>query len=285
MNIFEISNKFLTVTLSDMGGEMQSVKLLGEDRLWRGDSAFWKYHAPFLFPIVGRLNENQAVIKGGKYAMNQHGLNRIALHQMVEKSESSITFCFSSDSETLKAFPYEFELYTKYTLIGKKVEIIVTIKNKNDVALPCSVGAHPAFPIDLHEGDTLENYEVVFEDEETGLTQLLVSDAGLYCGEKACDKIQVVEIDEKSLNGTIIYKDFKSNWVSLVRKETGEKVSSFLGGHELIAFWKGDNAPFLCLEPWNGIADPDGYTGDFEKKPYIEKIDDEKSYDFSIKFE
>lgn len=284
MNLYEISNEFLCVTLSDIGGEMHGVKLCGKDRLWRGDPEFWKYHAPFLFPIVGRLNGNETFVCGKKYEMNQHGLARIAQHQVVEKTATSIVFSFSSSEETLKAYPYEFEFITAYTLIEKEIKIEITIKNKGDKDLLCSVGGHPAFPIDLYEGDCLENYEIVFEKPETGMTRLLINDDGLFIGEEECGEISVVPMDESSLNGTIIFKNFKSEYVSLVRKESGEKVSAYLGGHTLIAFWKGTNAPFLCLEPWNGLADPAKYSKNFEEKPYVETIADEKSYDFSLKF-
>lgn len=283
MKTFEISNEFLHVTLSDFGGEMTSVKFLGVERLWNGNPEFWKRHAPFLFPIVGSLKGGKTVISGKEYHMNQHGLCRIFTHEVVEKSDSSITFYFASSEETLKAYPYEFDFFTKYTLIGKKIEIIITIKNKGEDELLCSVGGHPAF-VNLYDGDTLDNYEIVFEKSEKSLEQLLIKDA-LYYKNVKCDEIKVVPTSEKSLNDTIIFSGFESDYVSLVRKGTGEKVTVSLGGHTLIAFWKGEGAPFICLEPWNGIADPYEFSGKFEDKPYMEKIEDEKEYDFSLIFE
>ncbi len=284
MNSFEISNEFLSVTLSDFGGEMTSVKLLGKERLHDGNPLFWKRHAPFLFPIVGSLKGGKTLIEDKEYLMNQHGLCRIYTHEVTSHTEDSITFCFASNDETLQAYPYEFEFFTKYTLIGKKIEIIVTIKNKGEKELVYSVGGHPAFLINLYEGDTLENYEIVFEKSEKELSRLLIKDA-LYYKKEESPEIKVVPIDEKSLNDTIIYSGFESEYVSLIRKVTGEKVSAYLGGHSLIAFWKGENAPFICLEPWNGIADPYEFSGKFEDKPYLEYTDDEKSYDFSLIFE
>ncbi len=284
MKTFEISNEFLNVTLSDFGGEMTSVRFLGVERLWNGNPEFWKRHAPFLFPIVGSLKGGKTVISGKEYFMEQHGLSRVFTHDVVEKSDSSITFYFASSEETLKSYPYEFEFFTKYTLIGKKLEIIITIKNKGEKELLCSVGGHPAFVTTLYDGDTFDNYEIVFEKEEKALERLLIKDA-LYYKKESCDAIKVVPICEKSLNGTIIFSGFESEYVSLIRKGTGEKVSAYLGGHTLIAFWKGEGAPFICLEPWNGIADPYEFSGKFEEKPFMEKIDDEKEYDFSLIFE
>lgn len=283
MKTFEISNEYLNVALSDFGGEMTSIKFLGTERLWNGNPEFWKRHAPFLFPIVGSLKGGKTVISGSEYFMNQHGLCRIFTHEVVEKNDNSITFYFASNQETLKAYPYEFEFFTKYTLIGKKIEIIITIKNKGEDTLLCSVGGHPAF-VNIYDGDTLDNYEIVFEKTEKSLQQLLIKDA-LYYKEEDVKEIQVVPMDEKSLNDTIIFSGFESDHVSLVRKGTGEKVTAYLGGHTLIAFWKGEGAPFICLEPWNGIADPYEFSGKFEDKPYMEKIDDEKEYNFSLIFE
>jgi galactose mutarotase-like enzyme len=32
---------------------------------------------------------------------------------------------------------------------------------------------------------------------------------------------------------------------------------------------KPTHAGFICLEPWHGVADPEGFTGDFREKPGV----------------
>lgn len=34
-----------------------------------------------------------------------------------------------------------------------------------------------------------------------------------------------------------------------------------------LGVWTKPGAPFVCIEPWQGLADPEGYTGDLANKP------------------
>ena len=36
-----------------------------------------------------------------------------------------------------------------------------------------------------------------------------------------------------------------------------------------LGVWSKPGAPFVCIEPWRGIADPVGFTGDFRTKPGV----------------
>jgi galactose mutarotase-like enzyme len=40
----------------------------------------------------------------------------------------------------------------------------------------------------------------------------------------------------------------------------------------LLGLWTKPGAPFLCIEPWHGIADPEGFAGDFRDKPGIFQV-------------
>ena len=69
-----IGNQYLTVTVSEMGAELQSI--LGNDGtqyLWQGDPAYWKDRALNIFPYVARLTQGRYVIDGEEYAMPIHG--------------------------------------------------------------------------------------------------------------------------------------------------------------------------------------------------------------------
>ncbi len=36
-----------------------------------------------------------------------------------------------------------------------------------------------------------------------------------------------------------------------------------------LGLWTKPGAPFICIEPWHGITDSQGFTGDFMEKPGI----------------
>lgn len=37
----------------------------------------------------------------------------------------------------------------------------------------------------------------------------------------------------------------------------------------MLGIWQKPGARYLCIEPWQGIADPIGYDGDFRDKPGV----------------
>lgn len=65
MSIILKSNQ-LTVVVSTKGAELQSIQKTdtGAEYLWQGDPTYWNRKAPVLFPIVGRLKDNQYTYKG-----------------------------------------------------------------------------------------------------------------------------------------------------------------------------------------------------------------------------
>lgn len=55
-----LQNEFLTVEVSDLGAELQSIKDADEhEYLWQGDDKYWGRRSPILFPIVSGLYQER----------------------------------------------------------------------------------------------------------------------------------------------------------------------------------------------------------------------------------
>jgi galactose mutarotase-like enzyme len=39
-----------------------------------------------------------------------------------------------------------------------------------------------------------------------------------------------------------------------------------------LGIWQKPGAPYLCIEPWAGHADPEGYAGEFRDKPGVVRL-------------
>ena len=39
-----------------------------------------------------------------------------------------------------------------------------------------------------------------------------------------------------------------------------------------LGLWSKPGAPFVCIEPWRGVADPQGFDADLREKPGIELL-------------
>ena len=61
-----LENDQLRVTISDHGAELSGIfdKKNNREVLWNADPAYWKRHAPVLFPNVGRLYNDTSLING-----------------------------------------------------------------------------------------------------------------------------------------------------------------------------------------------------------------------------
>src|SRR5229473_6591595 len=163
---FTLRNDTMTATVAAEGAELCSLKNVeGLELLWQAGEA-WPRHAPLLFPIVGRL-KNDELRHGGKiYPMTQHGFARDRRFDWAQREPTSCTLLLVDDAATRARYPFAFRLSVTYTLDGADLEIALEIANTGEEMLPASVRAHPAFNWPLLPGLAKEDYALVFSREE-----------------------------------------------------------------------------------------------------------------------
>ena len=66
-------------------------KVHNREVIWQADPAYWKRHAPVLFPNVGRHFEDHYRINGVEYPSSQHGFARDSEFTCVDMTADSIT--------------------------------------------------------------------------------------------------------------------------------------------------------------------------------------------------
>ncbi len=249
---YTIKNEKISVEVSSLGAELQSIKYSGFEYLWQGASEFWTGRAPILFPIVGGLKNTEYLLKGQKYSMPNHGIIRINEFQEVECSDDEVTMTFTSTPETLKMYPFEFTMAVTYKLENNKIIATQKITNLSSEQMPFTFGLHTGFNLD----DTLENSYIQLEDEplisnidnEGGFMVPKVTDYG--------QKNLHFHKDSFSQNNTIIFDTLKSREATLCFKNSDKKVKmEWNDDMPLLAIWAKANAPFVCIEPWAGLGD------------------------------
>jgi galactose mutarotase-like enzyme len=153
----QIKNEYLTVEVSSLGAELQSVKdANGKEYLWQADPAYWNRHSPILFPIVCGLWKDTYRTEGGTYKLGRHGFARDTEFKLIAKSDTKVTFALNESEETLKNYPYKFNLAITYRLDGNKIRVIWHVENTDSKEIHFQIGGHPAFNVpDLKEGEPL----------------------------------------------------------------------------------------------------------------------------------
>ena len=278
-----ISNEYLKVKINTHGAEINSVKSPdGLEYIWSGDKKYWARHAPILFPIVGRLKDNQYTYDGKTYEMGQHGFARDMEFDVLNQGSDWIDLQLVSNEETKKMYPFAFKLVIHYQLDDHKLSTNINVFNTDTKEMYFSVGAHPAFNVPLmNDGsEQYDDYSVKFANKGTyDQIQFDVPYANL-------EKVEKIELDQPiKLSHELFYDDAKV--VEIKNEEFTTILSNDVSDHgvsmtaydiEYGGLWSAKDAPFVCLEPWWGIADDVHTDGKIEHKVGINKISPDKKF-------
>ena len=276
-----IKNTFLTATINRFGAELCSLKNNeNKEYIWEGNPVFWGKHSPILFPIVGTLKNNSYQYNETEYHLPRHGFARDMDFELVNKKENSVTFSIQSSEETLKVYPFIFELQIIYTLDKNSLSIEYKVINNGKSKMPFSIGAHPAFALP----GNFENYAIQFEKEESLEYYLLENDL-------ISNKTKTLEFQNKLVplnyqlfeNDALIFKTLESNSVT-ISENSNPKLRVNFNDFPSLGVWTKMNAPFLCIEPWFGYSDTNENSGNLFEKEGIQILEENKTFrsEFSI---
>ena len=260
----------LTATVSVQGAELVSLKLQdGTDVLWDAGSA-WRRHSPVLFPIVGQLPNNEALINGKTYRMTQHGFARDKTFQWLERNPDGCVLELQADDETLALFPFQFRLWLTYQIVNGELTVTYTVRNRETGReMPFSLGVHPAFRWPLQAGKMREDYRLVFEEAEPEpirrLEKGLLDPAARPTPVKGCT---LALHDDLFTEDAIIFDKIRSRFVEF-GAPGGTNLHFSWHGFPQMGVWTKPGAHFLCIEPWQGYATPHGFSGEFRTKPGV----------------
>ena len=261
-----IKNSVLTAEIKHFGAELISLKTnLNKEYIWEGNPDFWGKHSPILFPIVGTLKNNSFHHNEMEYHLSRHGFARDMEFELIDATENSVTFSIQSSEETLKVYPFEFELQLIYTLDKNNLFIAYKVINKGKSTMPFAIGAHPAFALP----NQFENYAIAFEKEEPLEYYLLEDDL-------ISNKTKQLEVHNKQIpltydlfeNDALIFKTLQSNSLTILENENPILRVHFKDFPSL-GIWTKMNAPFLCIEPWFGYSDTNENSGNLLEKEGI----------------
>ena len=76
----------------------------------------------------------------------------------------------------------------------------------------------------------------------------------------------------------LIFKDLKSRQVALKHKQKGEILNVKFEGFPFLGIWAKPNAPYVCIEPWIGIADSESTNQQIKDKEGIVTLEPKKSF-------
>lgn len=284
-----ISNDIISITVADKGAELQSIfhKQYELEYLWSGDPAYWPKKSPVLFPIVGGLKSDTYRYKGKDYKLSRHGFARDNNFELVEKTNTSLTFSLKSNEQTKGSYPFDFIFIVKYSIDENKLQITFIVENTGSENVLFSVGAHPAFAVPLVKGTEYEDYYLQFSSiEEAGRWPLnsegLIETTSVPLLENESRLTLKKELFYKD---AIVFKHLNSDAISVISDKTPHGVKVEFTGFPYIGIWAAKDADFVCIEPWCGIADSVNASGELEDKKGINSLEPGAKFEVSYGIE
>lgn len=275
MTLTQISSGKLTARVNPLGAELWSLTdARGRELMTDADPAFWTGHAPLLFPIVGRLRGDSYRHEGHEYALPQHGFARQSMFQVIEQDDVSILFRLDADEETRRVYPFDFRLDMAFVVEEASLFMTATVVNQGSRDMPFSFGFHPAFAWPLPYGGRKDQHMIRFEEDEPADIRRVGSEPGLIALERFPTPVQhnsLMPTHEMFEGNALIWDELNSR-----RLRWGVPGRPSLDIHfpdtPWLGLWQKPGAPYLCVEPWAGMADPVGFEGDIWMKPGIMRL-------------
>jgi len=274
-DLIRIATDALCAEFSTLGAEMRLLRdEAGRDLLSDGPPEFWTGRAPFLFPIVGAVNGDHIHVDGQAYEMAKHGFARKSVFALTDHQADRASFRLEADAASRARFPFDFTLDVHYWIEGATLHTQAVLTNPGDAPLPASFGFHPAFRWPLPWGGARADHRLVFAEPEPAPIRRIDTDTGLVLPEPRPTPVEgdiLIVRDDLFDADALIFDQLRSRSVRF-GVPGGRMLQVDFPDMPLLGVWTKPGAPFLCIEPWQGLADPVGYDGDFSAKPYVIEV-------------
>jgi len=265
-----IGNGRLTAIIAAKGAEIQSlVPAGGADVMWTGEADVWPWHAPNLFPIVGALDNDELVHDDVRYTMKQHGFLRHSPCEVLEAGPETCSFRLTDNPDTREQYPFAFDLTVGYRIADDRLECTFTLRNPDKVPLPASIGTHPGFRRPL--GNTSRDAHVVLFDRPEPAPIRRLGGRTLALDPRPTPvNGRVLHLNDALFDEDAVIFDRLVSRRITYGAPGGPAIEISLGDFPDLGIWaKPGISPFVCLEPWQGMASPADFHGDFADKPGV----------------
>jgi galactose mutarotase-like enzyme len=212
--------------------------------------------------------------------MMQHGFARDKKFKLLSHTENEIWFVLEADEETRKIYPFDFRLESGYRLQDKIVTVLWKVMNKGNSKMYFSIGAHPAFNCPLDPGESQFDYYFMFDTSDP-IHYLHIHDNGLL-NKKPFEQQNVLTTDHGILPidshlfdyDALVIENSQSHTVSLLDPAKVPYITVTFDA-PLFGLWSPakKNAPFVCIEPWYGRCDANGFDGTLEEREYSNTLE------------
>ncbi|GEM_PF-172482 len=300
----ELIAPHLRISIARVGAELISIRALKAGAtiplLWNDGEPTpthngWKRHAPFLFPIVGGLvNKKSVMTDGTRIELNNHGFARDTEFQLYGAGATDVSVWaeYGINERMINdcVYPWKHEFIVRYELsrygANTLLTVTMTVRNTDNTDMYYQLGWHPGLKSPVTEKGTKSNVQLLLPHGQ--YTQYEMDNNSFMTGssiEKTLGGVFPVTEEELGMTYTFDMTHIKNRTVKLY--DPAAKITSVIEFNDMphLGIWSTPNAPFICIEPWQGCDDHSAQEP-FDKKFGIMKLApgacDERSVHFYV---
>lgn len=285
--ISTLSNGKISIEVNSVGAELWSIKKVDDsfEYLWQGDATYWAGRSPVLFPNVGAVKNNVMRVAGVEYPLGNHGFPRKMEFELVKADQQKLVYAFTYNEEALSMYPFKFVLELTYSLSEYSVVIDYAVKNMDDQVIYFQLGTHAGFNCPMEDGLTMDDYYLEFDKEEKSPRYFFDAANLLITGKetRGLDGTTYPLNFDLFKEGACIFKNIQSSTITLKSEKSDRAVALEYNKFPYLGVWQKHGAPYVCIEPWYGVSDPDNYTGEFKDKEMMLSLEEKGTYTCFLK--
>lgn len=194
---------------------------------------------PFLFPAFGRTPE------GSAYPMEIHGFGHTSAWEVVSYKEDELRLELHANEDTLKVYPFHFQVVLTFALRDGKLTIHQKYENHGGETMPYAFGFHPYFAVtDAAETEVSIN---------AGLELDMLTGKPVPCTKKS---VKIAFPEGAAESGAFFLQASDS---AVIDAGNGKRIQMhFDESFNRMVLWSVKGKGFLCVEPIN--SSPNGLT-------------------------
>lgn len=279
MGRFFLENEYLSVAVSPVGAELQSLysKKTELEYLWQPGGEIWPHSSLLLFPNPGRIAHDRMIAGGKVFPAMMHGFASTMPFAVTAHSETQLTMELGDDDYTRRYFPYAFRLVVEFTLEGDRLIQNFRVVNEDDKPLYYCLGAHPGFYCPIGINEPAADYSLVFDRPQNLNLLTLQQNTRLLTGEKTpfdTSENRIPLHDGFFDNGPMLFDGMDAGTITLQSEKSGRFVEFGVEGFPNLCLWGvPTQMALIAIEPWIGLSDHKDTDHVWERKPGIQRIE------------
>lgn len=258
-----IENDLFKAEIDEQGAQLTHLyqKTDNYDYIWNNE--IWPKHAPVLFPAIGRSNNDSYLYNDATYQMPQHGFVSSYTFQVISKVKDAVTLQLTANSQTLINYPFNFTLSITFKLKSTGLHLQFNVINNDDKDMSFSLGSHPAFNVPIDNQGKFTDYQLEITPQVKKLSQFDIIKKPYPFRNGTTSLIPNYQNGIIKLNyqmfqkGLIIIENPGLKFIKLTSHQNSKSIQLSLHDFRYVCLWTKEDAhaPFLCIEPFEGLPD------------------------------